>query len=281
MSNLQDIRIIFSDIDGTLLPFSGKDLSRTAGLLKDLMEAGYVFVPCTGRGTENLPPEIRSLPGLRYVITANGALITDLLTGETPYRRLLSRELALKITNALRPLCGHVYLYRHGIHHMDLTDGLHLGAALSGTFANWVATAVKTDFLRLLKQDGWDEIDKMGFASYDRAIHQAVRDTLNAQPWHDEILVSSSGDWNVEINAPGASKGLAALWLIKQLGFTPKQTLSAGDNYNDLTMLEMAGISVAPANAVQKVREAAAVVVPDCKEDGVENYLQQLLQIKE
>ncbi len=280
MSNLQDIRIIFSDIDGTLLPFSGKDLSRTAGLLQDLMKAGYLFVPCTGRGTENLPPEIRSLPGLRYVITANGALITDLFTGETPYRKVLSRELALQITRALRPHNGHVYLYRHGIHHLDVTDGLHLGAPLSGTFANWVATAVKTDFLRLLEQDGWDAIDKMGFATYDPKIQQAVRNTLKVQPWSDKILVSSSGDWNVEINALGASKGLAARWLIEQLGFTPEQTLSAGDNYNDLTMLEMAGISVAPANAVREVRETAAAVVPDCREDGVENYLQQLLQIE-
>ena len=276
MSDLKDIRIIFSDIDGTLLPFAGKDLSRTAGLLRDLIEAGYLFVPCTGRGTENIPKEILSLPGLRYVITANGALITDLTTGEVLYKKVLSRELARSITHALRPFRGSAYLYRHGVHHLDVTDRLDLGP-VSGTFAAWVNTAVRIDFLRLLEREGWDEIDKMGLACLDPAEQKDAAAALRTYSWYPELTVSSSAYWNIEINARGGSKGPASLWLASRLGFSPDQMLAAGDNYNDLSMLQAAGISVAPENAVEEVRRNVSFVVPDCCEDGVENFLRQLL----
>ena len=277
MSDLKDIRIIFSDIDGTLLPFEGKDLSRTVKLLKDLMEAGYIFVPCTGRGTGNLPKEILSLPGLRYVITANGALVTDLETGEPVYKKVVSRKLAEEITKTLRPFTGHAYLYRHGVHHLDVTGEWMMGP-VSGTLKDWVDSAIRTDFLKLLEKEGWKEVDKMGLACLDPAVQKEAVQALSEQSWYPELIVSSSAYWNIEINAKGASKGLAALWLASHLGFSPDQMLTAGDNYNDLSMLQAGGISVAPLNAVPEVREAATVVVPDCKEDGVENYLEQLLR---
>ena len=74
-----------------------------------------------------------------------------------------------------------------------------------------------------------------------------------------------------------ATKGAAAKWLLDELGFTPDQMLAAGDNLNDLSLLQLAGISIAPANALPPVREAVTEVVPDCREDGVENFFRRLL----
>ena len=53
--------------------------------------------------------------------------------------------------------------------------------------------------------------------------------------------------------------------------------LAAGDNINDVSMLELAAVSLAPANACPEALAAANVRVPDSREDGVENFLKQLL----
>ena len=69
----------------------------------------------------------------------------------------------------------------------------------------------------------------------------------------------------------------AARVLLGRLGLTPENMLAAGDNINDVSMLELAAVSVAPANAIPEVLAAASVHVADSKEDGVENFLKQLL----
>ncbi len=277
MQDLSHIKIIFSDIDGTLLPFTGKDLRPTARLIRELLEAGILFVPCTGRGTGNIPKEILRVPGLRYAVTANGALVTDLQSGQVLWKRMVSRELAGKLTRFLRKYDGNAYLYRHGEHHLDVALGERPFDRSNKSLVAWRDSVVKCDFLKLLEEAESEWIDKMGFASIDPHQFERILQDVPREEFFDELLITTSGDWNIEINAAGASKGDAALWLAKELGFGPEDMLCAGDNMNDLSMLLAGGISVAPENALPAVKEAATVVVPDCKEDGVENFLRKLL----
>ena len=277
MPDLSKVKIIFSDIDGTLLPWSGKDLSGTAALLDRLMKAGYVFVPCTGRGTENIPEAIRSLPGIRYAVTANGAIVTDIKSGQAVYRRLIHRHLAKEITAYLRPYNGNAYLYRHGLHYLDNKLGMKTTGDATNSLKVWFREAGKVDFDKFLAEEESEWIDKMGFSTQDQTARQTILREIRQQPFINEIEPTSSGIWNVEINAAGVSKGNAALWLCEQLGYDPSEMLTAGDNYNDLPMLTAGGISLAPLNAEPEVRAAATYVVPDCRDDGVENFLKQLL----
>ena len=274
---LKDIRIIFSDIDGTLLPFEGKDLTPTAALIRRLIEAGYTFIPCTGRGTGNIPPTIKEIPGIRYVITANGALITDLESGQVLYERLLARHLARQVTDFLRRYNGMTYAYLHGQHYLDVRAGQALPQSDKPSLQAWLDAVVPMDFDLFLAMEGSERLDKMGFSTADQTARRQVREEIKQLPCHPELFVSTSGFWNVEVNAAGANKGDAALWLAKHLGFAPHEILTAGDNINDIPMLEMAAISLAPANAEPEVKAAATYQVADCREDGVEDFLARLL----
>lgn len=277
MQDLSRIRIIFSDIDGTLLPFAGKDLRPTAELLEKLLDAGYLFVPCTGRGTSNIPKEILAVPGLRYAVTANGALVTDLQSGKAVWKHMVSRDLAAKLTRFLRKYDGNAYLYRHGEHHLDVALGERPFDHSNKSLEAWRASVIKCDFLELLEKAESEWIDKMGFSSIDPHQFEMILEDIRGEAYYDELLITTSADWNIEINAAGASKGDAALWLTRELGFKPENMLCAGDNMNDLSMLLAGGISVAPENALPEVKAAVTFVVPDCKEDGVENFLRKLL----
>lgn len=281
MQDLSSVKIIFSDIDGTLLPFTGKDLGPTAALIRALLEKGILFVPCTGRGTCNIPKAIMDIPGLPYAITANGAIITDLTSGEKIYNRRVARPLAVKLTHFLRRYPGNAYLYRDGQHHLD--TGLEQQAIsrfprTSQSLNDWMDTVVKCDFLELLRKEESEWVDKFGFATPDQSVFPRIREDLKGADFYPELLVSSSGTWNVEINAAGASKGEAALWLAEALGLKAENLLCAGDNYNDLSMLTIPGcLAVAPEGAVDEVKAAAHIITPPCEEDGVESLLKKLL----
>ena len=74
---MKQIKLIAFDLDGTLLK-DNKDLTpRTLEALKRAAEAKIQLVPTTGRLYDGVPEEIRTLPFIRYVIGANGALVYD------------------------------------------------------------------------------------------------------------------------------------------------------------------------------------------------------------
>ena len=92
-----------------------------------------------------------------------------------------------------------------------------------------------------------------------------------------DVIVSSSLDNNLEINAPGATKGEAILRLAKHLGLSREQTMGFGDGENDMTMIRMAGIGVAMGNAVEALKAEADYVTVTNDEDGVADAIEKLL----
>lgn len=277
MAELQNIKIIFSDIDGTLLPFDGKDLTATGRLITELSRRGYIFVLCTGRGTHNIPRELLDAPGLRYAVTANGALITDLQTSEVIYRNTVPRETAKRLTEFLRGYRGVAFSYRDGRHYLDMTPDGRRPDTSSVSLKDWMNTARLMPFSEYLAEPESEFVDKVGFATYDAEAREAVMRDFPAQPFASGLALTTSGIWNVEFNAAGTSKGRAARFLLDHLGLTPACMLAAGDNVNDIPMLKLAAVSLAPADAIPEVLAAAAVHVAPASEDGVENFLKQLL----
>ena len=277
MAELQNIKIIFSDIDGTLLPFDGKDLTATGRLITELSRRGYIFVLCTGRGTHNIPRELLDAPGLRYAVTANGALITDLQTSEVIYRNTVPRETAKRLTEFLRGYRGVAFSYRDGRHYLDMTPDGRRPDTSSVSLKDWMDTARLMPFSEYLAEPESEFVDKVGFATYDAGAREAVMRDFPAQPFASGLALTTSGIWNVEFNAAGTSKGRAARFLLDHLGLTPACMLAAGDNVNDIPMLKLAAVSLAPADAIPEVLAAAGVHVAPASEDGVENFLKQLL----
>jgi hypothetical protein len=78
-----------------------------------------------------------------------------------------------------------------------------------------------------------------------------------------------------ELTAPGVSKGAALARLAAELGIAREQVVAIGDQENDLSMIEWAGLGLAMGNAVPAVRAAAAAVVPPVEQAGVAWALQQ------
>ena len=76
---------------------------------------------------------------------------------------------------------------------------------------------------------------------------------------------------------PGCSKASALRWLCEYLQIDPAQVIAFGEGENDKEMLQFVGLGLAVANADEVCRAAADGVIGACEEDGVAQYLEQLL----
>ena len=72
-----NIRLIALDLDGTLLDSQKRLSARNEAVLRECISRGIYIVPCTGRIWGGVPDFLRSLPGIRYAITTNGAIVED------------------------------------------------------------------------------------------------------------------------------------------------------------------------------------------------------------
>lgn len=89
-----------------------------------------------------------------------------------------------------------------------------------------------------------------------------------------DIAISSSHPLNLEINAVNAQKGIAVAQLAKSLGLTMDNVMAIGDNLNDLSMITAAKFGIAMGNALEEVKHRAHAVTDDYNHDGVAKAIQ-------
>ena len=86
------IKLVASDLDGTLLDKNKEITPRLYHALEQMNEQGIYFVPATGRPFSTVPQAIKALPFLRYVITSNGAAIYDAVEKKAIFRPMQSMQ---------------------------------------------------------------------------------------------------------------------------------------------------------------------------------------------
>ena len=97
----------------------------------------------------------------------------------------------------------------------------------------------------------------------ERILNAAIKE------FGDRLLINSSKPYNVEAVDAHASKGKAVGFLANKYGISLSDTMTFGDNLNDLQMIEVAGMGVAVGNAVDTLKNAADYIAENCEDDGV------------
>ena len=125
---MSDIRLLALDIDGTILTKEKKLTDRTKTAIESATDAGITVALVTGRPFHGIPDELISLKGLRYVISSNGAVMTDLVQCVCLRIANLDPEPALEITDMLRKLDLVYAVFVDGIGYCELEPfNRHIG----------------------------------------------------------------------------------------------------------------------------------------------------------
>ena len=256
------IRLLAIDMDGTCLDGHSRISPRTMEALEAAHNAGVLIVPTTGRTLTCLPHQLSARRDLyRYVITSNGARVTDLQTGQTLFQAEIPKDMALSLLSELRSV--HLGRTAH-VNHDYLVQGrmLHaMGRMIYGKDAK--ESPCVSDLSEIISQRSCD-VEELQFFFFGKDGPNTVRQVLSRYP----ALLSAYTNLYVEIYHKNASKGAALRALYQQLGIPREQVACMGDGENDCSMFAASGLPLAMGNSAEVLRTMAGAILPDNRHDG-------------
>ena len=230
------IYLVAVDMDGTLLHNDKSISDYTINVLRKIVEKGILLVPASGRPLNGMKAAVlNNVKGIKYAICSNGAMLMDVQKEKSISETGIPIEKALEALTYLEQFPVAVYVH---------TD--------RGTFrAN---------------------VMKMGAYILTDNLAQKLLEKGSPIPG---IAFLRTGDGIIELNSTNASKGNALYILCEKLGIQLENVLAIGDNENDISMLQAAGISAAMENAEDDVKQAAKFVAGNNEEDGAAHFLEE------
>jgi Cof subfamily protein (haloacid dehalogenase superfamily) len=254
-------KIVFLDIDGTIVPH-GKTISEpTKHAIQKLRERKIHVVLATGRApyfSEKVIRESRA----ESMVFFNGAFVYH--EGKEIYQNPIEK----RVLEKLHHLTNH--------HKHPLT---YLGNTV------FKATDLRHPFVvEAFLRDPWkpqlappafwmDEDIFQVFLHCDtneEAFYQSKVPELDFRRW------SSIGARTCDVNLSSSTKAVGITKLLEKLGIAPDEAVAFGDGLNDIEMLSLVGMGVAMGSARDEVKQAANMVTLSAEEDGVKWGLEKL-----
>ncbi|MDN0044681.1 Cof-type HAD-IIB family hydrolase [Mediterraneibacter glycyrrhizinilyticus] len=285
------IKVIASDMDGTLLGDDHKPAPETLAAVKKACDAGIRFMIATGRNFPGAMAELKDAELVCDYIVGSGAEVRN-PQQEVVVTHPISIELCRAIYEEIRdyPLsvtfCTDGYDYKIGTPE-EIEESLMLQMQLF--FSNLPREELaKTETYRRIKKStrsmsDMDELEAAGVPVYKLFLYsedKAMLDEMNVQLQRNkDIAVASSFPTNLEITDVKAQKGPVLKEYIESLGYTMDEVMVLGDSLNDLSMISMDfGATVAMANADPEVKSAAKYITKSNTEFGVAYAIEELLK---
>lgn len=271
-----EISLVATDLDGTLLLQNKHISKRTYDVLKKANENGVHVVIATGRSFSALPESIFKIDGMRYVVTSNGANIIDLKDNEVIYKNCIDAAQIPKIINFLKGRPYILEVFTGGKAYMSKSDYDRFKTrTIDFRPIEYVLhTRIPVDNIFEFTQKNCSSIENINI-NFDRLSDKpkAYEELLK----FDNITVTTSFDFNLEIGGNTTSKGDALNFLTQMLGLTSKNVLSIGDNPNDSSMLGFSEIAVAVENAHEDIIKLADHITSSNDEDGVAKAVEKFV----
>ncbi len=269
MSTRPDIRIVFSDVDGTLVDNEHHPIAASAATIQRVARQ-VPFCLVSARSPEGLYPIQHQLGFAGPIACFSGAYVLD-ASGDELYSSVIPTSDALEIKRYLDEELPDVTTGTYGFHAWIVDDRSDPRVAREEYFVQ--ARSVESrDLAGTFGEGGVHKFLLMGEPA---SIMTAQRVVSERYP---HLNVVRSNDTLCEIMSTDASKSWAVELLCAHHGVSRAQAVAFGDAPNDLDMLLSVEQSYAMANAEDAVKAAAAHVVPwTNEEDGVARMLEQLL----
>lgn len=265
------IRLIATDLDGTLLRPDKSISERTTQAIRRAHEAGLQVIAATGRYPATLAALLSPI-GIDYAVASNGAQCYRLSSDHLIFEELVP-------TDAVRALMDYLPRALEGVLFEAVTDHGRVHYAEPGYFD------LVHEYERRLFPLRYLELPRSEMREH-AIVKLAVR---HPSVTPDEMLdvlegsgltgfhATTSGAPFLEISGPGITKASGVARLAAELGLESRQVLSVGDARNDVELLRWSGIGVAMGNAVPEAIAAADHTTSSNDEDGLAEVIEGLL----
>jgi Cof subfamily protein (haloacid dehalogenase superfamily) len=261
-----NLKLVAIDVDGTLLNDRYEITERTKKALLDIKEQGVKVILASGRGPNACFPIAMELGITDPLITHNGAVLIHPTTKESEF------EIGFK-AKELSPIIE--YCRKHSIH-FDINTALDM--FVEGIPVHAVDMYQKFFMTPNIVPDTselQEQIVKFSLFGEEAEIDQAFADL---SPLYPELSIIRSGERFIDVIHPRATKGNTLRQLLADFDILPEETIAFGNYFNDLEMIELAGLGVAMANSPDQVKDLADRVTASNNEDGVALVIEEFLR---
>ncbi|MGN0614397.1 MAG: Cof-type HAD-IIB family hydrolase [Porcipelethomonas sp.] len=274
MQQDSSVKLIALDLDGTIMSNAENLSEKCVEAINEADKNGITVAVCTGRMMGEIPDSVKEIEGISYFITSNGSSVIN-RNGNTIYSNTIETDTADKTLDILGDYSCLIDLYIDGEGYMQQSD------------------AEKLDYYNV--NDGFDSVIKSS-----RNMLKDIREYYNEQKPRLEKInlffadkrerseaiyrigqldpapeIAYSMEYNLEITSSTCCKGQGLQFLSRMINADMSEVMAIGDSNNDISMLKLAGVSVAMGNAPENVRSNAAYVTDTCINDGAAKAIEK------
>ncbi|MCI8636477.1 MAG: Cof-type HAD-IIB family hydrolase [Clostridia bacterium] len=271
------IRLVASDIDGTIIGESNKITNRNLKAIHDMKDSNIDFTICTGKPycmVKNFCEDLQA----SYGIFGNGNQIIDLKTGKEIYRKTLSMEDVRFCFSLAKKENLHIHLYTENevitpeLLYMDLRnfvlkDSIYhsdLNFKIVPNIEEYIEKYKPTVF-KLVISSPYNLIDLK--TKLDKEKNLSIYRITKSNQYKDKII-NKEYEY-LDITPSNTNKSEALATLSKYLELSASEVMAIGDNLNDIDMIQNFGIGVAVANAYDDVKKVATyTTINDVENSG-------------
>ncbi len=265
---MAEIKLIASDIDGTLIKDSTPDLyPEMADAICRLAKQGILFCAASGRQYQSIRNVFREAGENIIFIAENGAQIRykEQDISVTPMKRKDAEDIVRQLRQYYAT-CDII---------VSTADG-SLVESRNREFIDLITYGYHNKFGQVkdvLEEDA--QIIKI--AIYQKESIRELGEGTLIPMWKDKVKVCMAGEDWVDFMDASVDKGNALRFLQNYFGITKEETMAFGDNNNDIGLMQAAGESYAVENAREEVKAAAKHICPSYQEKGVYLVVKELL----
>ena len=261
------IKLIASDIDGTLIKESTPDLyPEMVQIIRELKQKGILFCAASGRQYASVRNVFREVADDIAYIVENGAQIH--YQGKDISLTPMKREYVEGIMKMLRA-------YYDTCDTVISTPSGSIVESKNQEFIDLLAYGYRNKF-RLVEDVLLEKEDILKISIYHKGSIRTLGESTLIPAWQDKVKACMAGDEWVDFMDSSVDKGNALQSLQEYLGITKEETMAFGDNNNDIGMMCAAGQSYAVENAVEEVKLAAGNICPGYSDKGVYKIIKNL-----
>ena len=277
MEQLSKIKMIFVDLDGTLLQGVNIITPRTIRVFESIRKMGIIPVIATGRPAYETDFACQAIGADGYLITMNGlAVYKDYRAGKLLYEAYMPEDTAEYIINFLfnENVFFQTYAGDRSYCQKD-KSALIEDCGMEREYIDFFVSLMESvdHLLPYLKKNSL-KINKFFVSIADREKRERIRTALDCI---SGIRTLSSGENYIEVIPEGADKQRAVKRVKAAEGLTDEQVIAIGDSENDLGMFDEACTCVAMGNACPQLKAKANYIAPANDQEGVACILERLL----
>lgn len=269
-------KLVALDLDGTLLNNDSKISQYNVEVLNSMKKKGVKVAFVTGRIYPNAKEHANNLDIVDFVSCCNGACLVDCKTDNYIYRNSIDREILIDLLKILQKYDLFYELYVGNVIYsqnraIDFLSEMY--PEMDMLQGNTAEVVIVEDIVNVVVNKGLS-VDKIFVMSKNEDDFASARVEITD---FSSLSITSSGFMNFEITNKGVDKSCGLRYLEGHYNISKEEIIAFGDNENDLSMLEYAGMSVAMENAVDIVKSKCRYITDSNVDDGVATALNKLI----